>query len=52
MIPCLRRPSSDMKSLNANMGSVWVKMVSSWLSVLLYVWTLVAPAVLTGREFN
>ncbi|BFZ21603.1 hypothetical protein BsWGS_24642 [Bradybaena similaris] len=45
-------PSSDLKSLNANMASVWVKMASSWLSVVLYVWTLVAPAILSNREFT
>ncbi|XP_005094123.1 serine incorporator 1 isoform X3 [Aplysia californica] len=46
------KPSSDMTTLNANMASVWVKIVSSWLSILLYVWTLVAPAILSGRDFG
>lgn len=45
-------PSSDMKSLNANMASVWVKIVSSWLSIALYIWTLVAPAILSERDFG
>ncbi|XP_022341529.2 serine incorporator 3-like isoform X3 [Crassostrea virginica] len=45
-------PSSDFKSLNANMPSVWVKIVSSWVCVALYVWTLVAPMVLRNREFS
>lgn len=45
-------PSSDLKSLNANMASVWVKMASSWLSVVLYMWTLVAPAILSNRDFT
>jgi len=45
------KPSSDMTTLNANMASVWVKIVSAWLSVVLYVWTLVAPAILADRDF-
>ncbi|CAG5128193.1 unnamed protein product [Candidula unifasciata] len=45
-------PSSDVKSLNANMSSVWVKIGSSWFSVALYIWTLIAPAILVNREFS
>uniref|UniRef100_A0A0B7AKZ1 Serine incorporator n=1 Tax=Arion vulgaris TaxID=1028688 RepID=A0A0B7AKZ1_9EUPU len=45
-------PSSDVKSFNANMSSVWVKIASSWISIILYVWTLVAPALLVNRDFN
>ncbi|XP_059172902.1 serine incorporator 3-like isoform X2 [Physella acuta] len=45
-------PSSDVKHLNANMASVWVKISSSWICVILYVWTLVAPAILSDREFS
>lgn len=32
--------------------SVWVKMASSWFSAALYVWTLVAPAILRNRNFS
>ncbi|KAK9858472.1 hypothetical protein WJX84_010638 [Apatococcus fuscideae] len=32
--------------------SVWVKMASSWFSALLYVWTLIAPAILRNRNFS
>lgn len=35
-----------------NWASVWVRMVSSWLVVLLYLWTLIAPIVLSDRVFN
>ncbi|RUS83458.1 hypothetical protein EGW08_008774 [Elysia chlorotica] len=45
-------PSSDVKKLNANMASVWVKMASSWVSIVLYVWTLVAPVILQDRDFS
>lgn len=45
-------PSSDFKTLNANMPSVWVKISSSWVCIGLYIWTLIAPLVLRNREFN
>lgn len=31
--------------------SVWIQIVSQWLAALLYTWSLVAPYVLTNREF-
>jgi hypothetical protein len=34
------------------MFSVWVKMISSWLVILLYFWTLIAPIVLPDRDWN
>lgn len=44
-------PSSDFTTLNANIAAVWVKIVSSWLCIGLYVWTLVAPIIFKDREF-
>jgi len=32
--------------------SVWVKIVSSWVAIAMYVWTLVAPVLLPDREWN
>lgn len=32
--------------------SAWVKVVSSWITILLYVWTVVAPIVLPNRDWN
>ncbi|XP_074656134.1 serine incorporator 1-like isoform X2 [Tubulanus polymorphus] len=46
------KPSSDFKTLNSNMPSVWVKVSSSWVCMVIYLWTLVAPIVLKDREFN
>lgn len=45
-------PSSDFSTLNSNMAAVWVKIVSSWICIVLYVWTLVAPVILKDRDFN
>ncbi|ORZ41621.1 serine incorporator/TMS membrane protein [Catenaria anguillulae PL171] len=33
-------------------GAVWVKIVSGWLVIGLYVWTLLGPVVLTDREWS
>jgi len=33
-------------------GAVWVKAVSSWVCVALYLWTLVAPVCLPDREWG
>eukprot|EP00052_Salpingoeca_macrocollata_P018875 m.155594 g.155594 ORF g.155594 m.155594 type:complete len:437 (-) comp20808_c2_seq2:84-1394(-) len=33
-------------------ASVWVKVVSSWVTALLYSWTLVAPILLPDRDFS
>uniref|UniRef100_A0A182Y6F6 Serine incorporator n=1 Tax=Anopheles stephensi TaxID=30069 RepID=A0A182Y6F6_ANOST len=46
------QPNSSLDTMNANAASMWVKMVSSWMCVTLYGWTLVAPLVLTDRDFE
>ena len=30
----------------------WVRLVMSWITVLLYLWTLLAPKVFPERDFN
>jgi hypothetical protein len=49
---CCPRPNSTLKTLNANEASMWVKIISSWLCLALYTWTLLAPILLPNREFN
>jgi len=46
--------SSDDSGIDIerNWASVWVRMVSSWLVVLMYLWTLIAPIVLSDRDFS
>ncbi|RZC34240.1 serine incorporator [Asbolus verrucosus] len=45
------KPNSSL-NLHANSASMWVKTISSWLCLILYGWTLIAPIALPDREFN
>jgi len=45
-------PNSSLSSLSANVSSVWIKIVSSWICAAIYIWTLVAPIVLPDRDFS
>ncbi|KAK2887295.1 hypothetical protein Q8A67_015523 [Cirrhinus molitorella] len=46
------QPETDYTAMQTTMPSVWVKICSSWLGLALYLWTLVAPLILTDREFS
>ncbi|XP_015596537.1 serine incorporator 1 isoform X2 [Cephus cinctus] len=46
------KPNSDINSLNSNSASMWVKIISSWMCLSLYVWSMVAPAILSNRDFS
>ncbi|XP_011881621.1 PREDICTED: probable serine incorporator isoform X2 [Vollenhovia emeryi] len=46
------KPNSSLETLNANNASMWVKIISSWMCLGLYVWSLVAPAVFPNRDFS
>ena len=41
----------SLVAINKGYGAVWVPIVSSWVNVALYVWSLVAPLVFPDREF-
>jgi len=43
---------SDLSSYSSNSGAMWVKIISSWLAGVIYLWSLVAPAILQDREFG
>lgn len=47
-----RSSSNSSIDIGHNMASVWVRMVSSWLVVVMYMWTLIAPIVLSDRVFD
>jgi len=37
--------------IDRGMTSTWVKIISSWLTIVVYVWTLIAPICYPDREF-
>ncbi|EFX04535.1 membrane protein [Grosmannia clavigera kw1407] len=41
----------DFATVGRTNWATWVKIVSSWVCYSLYVWTLVAPILLPGRDF-
>ncbi|XP_072103506.1 serine incorporator 1-like [Mobula birostris] len=45
-------PNSDYSTLQSTWPAVWVKISSSWVGLLLYLWTLVAPVTLPDRDFT
>ncbi|KYO42152.1 hypothetical protein Y1Q_0002782 [Alligator mississippiensis] len=45
-------PDADFKTMTSKWPAVWVKITSSWVCLLLYVWTLVAPLVFKNRDFS
>lgn len=46
------KPNSSIDTLNANAASMWIKVISSWLCLGLYTWSLIAPLVLPDRDFS
>ncbi|XP_032679735.1 probable serine incorporator isoform X2 [Odontomachus brunneus] len=47
-----RPNSSNLDTLNSNAASMWVKIISSWMCLGLYVWSLIAPTVFPNRDFS
>jgi len=45
--------TTDLRNHEVDVGweSMWVKLASQWFVILLYAWSLVAPMILTDREF-
>ncbi|XP_006631328.1 serine incorporator 1 [Lepisosteus oculatus] len=46
------QPNATYQAMVSTMPAVWVKISSSWLGLALYLWTLVAPLILTDRDFS
>ncbi|KAJ1189656.1 hypothetical protein NDU88_006400 [Pleurodeles waltl] len=45
-------PDSTYSTMTSAWSAVWVKISSSWVGLLLYLWTLVAPVILKDRDFS
>jgi len=45
-------PSAGFGEYESNSGAMWTKIVSCWLCAGLYTWTMVAPAILSDRDFG
>jgi len=44
--------SEDIAQVDSGEAAVWVKVVSSWLCVGLYIWTLVGPVLFPDRDWS
>jgi len=53
LLPISSEDADKNSTISVDQGevSVWVKIVSSWLTCLLYMWTIVAPVIFPEREF-
>mmetsp|Transcript_15728 Transcript_15728/g.33621 ORF Transcript_15728/g.33621 Transcript_15728/m.33621 type:complete len:430 (-) Transcript_15728:757-2046(-) len=47
-----QRQDSDDQRHDAGLASAWVQLGTSWLCSLLYLWTLIAPALCPNRDFG
>lgn len=43
---------SELRNFGTNWPAVWVKMASSWVCIIVYVWTLYVPTCIPGRDFS
>jgi len=39
-------------SIDKGWTSAWIKIVTQWFTFLLYGWTMVAPSILSDRDFS
>lgn len=43
---------SDFTPVGRTYAASWIKIISAWVCYLIYTWSLIAPIVLTGRDFS
>lgn len=47
-----RPESSNIHNLTNSSVAVWIKITSSWMGLLLFIWTLIAPVLFPDRDFD
>jgi len=45
-------PDGDPISYDVSTENVWIKVVTQWVTAMVYIWTLAAPYLLPDREFG
>ncbi|XP_033950539.1 serine incorporator 2 [Pseudochaenichthys georgianus] len=45
-------PDAAYETIKSTMPSVWVKIASSWFGLAIFLWTLIAPVILSDRDFS
>ncbi|KAJ4928077.1 hypothetical protein JOQ06_015876 [Pogonophryne albipinna] len=45
-------PDAAYETITSTMPSVWVKIASSWFGLAIFLWTLIAPVILSDRDFS
>lgn len=43
---------SDFTPVGRTYAASWIKIISAWVCYLIYTWSLIAPIVLSGRDFS
>jgi hypothetical protein len=46
------QPSQTLSFFNMSSPAYWIKIVSSWFCLFLFLWTILAPFLLQNRDFN
>jgi Serine incorporator (Serinc) len=46
------RSSSGLSSAKEGVAAMWFQATAQWITLLMYIWSLVAPLVCPGRDFN
>ena len=49
---CPLRVSAKHAKDPTSTTTMWIKILCQWTCYLLYIWSLVAPKILTGRDFS
>ena len=43
---------NEPAQIGRSWAAVWAKVITSWVAIVMYIWTLIAPMVLPDREWG